>query len=205
VTHQPETDWEGGTDRKGDTDWEALWSRLLRYTPDMTPQGREYLRLAQRLVRANRALAELADLEDEAYQELQGVAMLLRSVGGPEEGWLVQLLSLITHLIDMLYVRLEYAKWEISPLSELSAAIADIGQEDDLTDQDRAVLGFLAEYDAAVRSGMGLFDQDTLARLQDRADALESEGVVAHHRRLRALADLVSKFLRYNPDDDWLT
>ena len=190
---------------RSDTDWEALWSNLLRFAPEMTPQGREYLHLAQRLVRANRALAELSELEDEVYQELQSVSMLLRSVGGPEEGWLVQLLSMITHLIDMLYVRLEYAKWDISPLSELTAALGDIEGEDDLTESDREVLGFLAEYDGAVRSGGGLFDQETLDRLQARADALERQGTVADHRRLRALADLVFRFLRYNPDDDWLT
>ncbi len=188
-----------------DIDWEALWSRLLRYAPEMTPQGREYLHLAQRLVRANRALAELSELEDQAYQELQGVSMLLRSVGGPEEEWLVQLLSLITHLIDMLYVRLEYAKWEVSPLSELTAALADIEQEDDLNDHDLALLRFLADYDAVVRSGSGLFEEEILERLQARADALEHDWAASRHRRLRALADLVFRFLRYNPDDDWLT
>jgi len=186
------------------TDWDRIWQRLLRYGPSMTPQGREYLHLAQRLVRANRALLEIPELEDDAYQELQGVSMLLRSVGDPEEEWLVQLLSLITHLIDTLYVRLEYVKWEVSPLSELTGAIAELEQEEGLGEQDRALLAFLAEYDAAVRSGAGLFDQETLARLQAQADAIDEAMLAGAHRRVRALVDLVRRYLRYDPDDDWL-
>jgi hypothetical protein len=185
-------------------DWERIWHRLLGTAPHMTPQGREYLHLAQRLVRANRALLEIPALEDEAFQEMQGVAMLLHSVGGPEEEWLVQLLSLITHLIDMLYVRLEYVKWEVSPLSELTGAIRELEEEGNLHDHDRRILGFLRAYDAAVRSGTGLFDQETLALLQAEAEALEPAVLAGAQRRIRALADLVRRYLRYDPDDDWL-
>ncbi len=186
------------------TDWERIWHRLLSSAATMTPQGREYLHLAQRLVRANRVLLEIPELEDDAYQEMQGVSMLLRSVGGPEEKWLVQLLGLITHLLDMLYVRLEYIKWEVSPLSELTGAIQELLQEEDANDHDRALLEFLSEYDAAVRSSTGLFDEETLTRLQARADALDPAALAGAHRQVRALVDLVHRLLRYDPDDDWL-
>lgn len=186
-------------------DWERIWHRLLSYAPTMTPQGREYLQLAQRLVRANRALVEIPELEDEAYQELQGVSMLLHSVGGPNEEWLVELLGLITHLLDMLYVHLEYVKWEVSPLSELTTAVAELAEADDLNDHDRTLLGFLAEYDIAVRSGTGLFDQETLLRLQMRANGIDAQTLAGAQQRVRAMADLVIKILRFDPDHDWLT
>ncbi len=189
---------------KTEPDWERIWNQLLRAAPEMTPQGREYLHLAQRLVRANRALLEIPELEDEAYQEMQGVLMLLRSVGEPEEGWLVQLLSLITHLLDMLYVHLEYVKWEVSPLSELTGALRELEEEGDLNDQDRTLLAFLHEYDQAVRSGIGLLDQETLTRLQAQANAIDAATLAGAQRRVQALADLVSRYLRYDPDDDWL-
>lgn len=184
-------------------DWERIWHRLIEYAPAMTPQGREYMHLAQRLIRANRLLLEIPELEEDAYQEMQGLGLLLHSIGGPEEEWLVQLLALITHLIDMLYVRLEYVKWEVSPLSELASAIAEWKQET-LDERDQRLLAFLSEYDAAVRSETGLLEAETLSRLQNRAKELAEDIQKSQHRRLRAMTDLVSKVLQYDPDKDWL-
>lgn len=178
-------------------DWERIWQDLTEFAPHMSEQGREYLDLATRLVRANRILMELPDLEDEAFQEVQGISMLLHSVGEPEERYVYELIDLVTHLLDRLYVRLEYVKWEVSPLSQLPAALAEMSQDPDLSNEDRDVLAFLTAYDAAVRTGRGLADPHIRQNLQKRASQVPAESQRTAQRRLRAMLDQIIKLLDY--------
>ncbi len=179
--------------------WEAVWQDLQAFAPRMPDQGRELLDLATRLVRANRVLMELPDLEDEAYREVESLSMLIHSLGSPEEKWLLQLIALITHLLDMLYVRLEYIKWDVSPLSALTEAIGELEDQQYLSAGDRELLTFLVAYDEVVRSGRGLADSDRRAELLERLSALDAVQQATAQRRLRSLVDLVGKLLRHYP------
>ncbi|MHB1318008.1 MAG: hypothetical protein ACYCYF_05235 [Anaerolineae bacterium] len=178
-------------------DWERIWQELTEYAPHMSEQGREYLDLATRLVRANQILMELPALEDEAFQEVQGISMLLHSVGEPEERYVYELIDLITHLLDRLYVRLEYVKWEVSPLSQLPPALAEMSQDPDLSNEDRSVLAFLTAYDAAVRTGRGLADPNIRQTLSKRLSQIPADSQHAAQRRLRAMLDQIIKLLGY--------
>ena len=178
-------------------DWERIWQDLTDYAPHMSEQGREYLDLATRLVRANRILMALPDLEDEAFQEVQSISVLLHSVGEPEERYIYELIDLVTHLLDRLYVRLEYVKWEVSPLSQLPAALAELSQDPDLSNEDRDVLAFLSAYDAAVRTGRGLADPLIRHALSRRASQIPAESQDTAQRRLRAMLDQIIKLLDY--------
>jgi hypothetical protein len=181
-------------------DWEQVWERLVEYAPHMSAQGREYLDLATRLFRANRTLMELPALEDEAFQEVQSIAVLLHSVGEPEERYLYELIDLITHLLDRLYVRLEYVKWEVSPLSQLPAALGEMSQDPDLSNSDRELLAFFSAYDSSVRTGRGLADARIRQQLQRRVALIPPEARDAAHRRLRAMLDQIEKLLDYYED-----
>ncbi len=178
-------------------EWERVWQRLQDYEESMTQQGREYLDLARRLLAANRTLMAIPDLEEEAYQEVESISMLLHSVGEPDEPYLYELIDLITHLLDRLYVRLEYVKWEVSPLSQVPAALAELSQDADLSNEDRELLAFFTAYDQMVRTGRGLADPRTRAKLSRRAAQVSMEARSGAQRRFRALLGQILRLLEY--------
>jgi len=187
------------TDRSGEG-WERLWHELMAQAPQMSEQGREYLDLAKRLVRANRVLMQLPELEEEAFQEVQSISMLLHSVGEPEEYYVYQLIDLITHLLDRLYVHLEYLKWEISPLSRLPFALLEIEQLENLTSSDLELLAFLRAFNKAVRTGAGLAEPRQRDQVCERMLQIDASARHGADRRLRALVWQVSRLLDYYED-----
>ncbi|MGI6367800.1 MAG: hypothetical protein ACOX2L_05480 [Anaerolineae bacterium] len=177
-------------------DWDQVWRDLRAWEPAMPEQGREYLGLARRLLEANQALMEIPQLEQEAYEEVESILLLMGSIGGPDEGWLVDLIDLLTHLLERLYVRLEYLKWEVSPLSQLPVALAALDQEE-LNNSDREVFAFLSAFDRAVRSGRGLAEPATRERLLARADQVSAGAQQGAQRPLRAWFGEALRLLRY--------
>ena len=153
--------------------------------------------LARRLLAANRTLMMIPDLEEEAYQEVESISMLLHSVGEPDEPYLYELIDLITHLLDRLYVRLEYTKWEVSPLSQLPAALTELSRDTDLSNEDRELLAFFNTYDQAVRTGRGLADPSTREKLSKRAAQVSMEARSGAQRRFRALLGQILRLLDY--------
>jgi len=180
--------------------WEQVWQRLESTGSSLSAQGREYLDLAGRLLEVNRALMDIPELENEAFDEVQSIAVLLPAAGAPEDRHLLELIDLITHLLDLLYVQIEYAKWEVSPLSQLPAALTLIGQGPDLSNSDRELLAFLAAYDSGVRTGRGLADARIRAELLNRARLLSPQAREEAQRPLRAMLAQIEALLEYYED-----